>query len=271
MTNRLDASGYDTDKALHTHYLRSYERSFAKLQDKEVFLLELGVFKGGSLLLWRDYFQKGLIVGLDLNPVQLDDPSGRIRTYSGQQQDTSLLDRIAAETAPGGFDVIIDDCSHIGELTRISFWHLFDNHLKPGGLYVIEDWSTGYWDSWFDGVRFQPGRRNGFSPGLFRFRSLLARLYRSTLATRVPFAQEFVVGLKRIVNGRQFRSHDYGLVGFVKELVDECGMADITDPDLGRPPQRRSKFQEMRISPGQVFIVKASDVTAQGQVSVEYV
>src|SRR5438309_8699047 len=55
----------------------------------------------------------------------------------------------SGETAPEGFDVIIDDCSHIGELTRISFWHLFEHHLKPGGLYVIEDWSTGYWDSWF--------------------------------------------------------------------------------------------------------------------------
>ncbi|MGI9067165.1 MAG: class I SAM-dependent methyltransferase [Pyrinomonadaceae bacterium] len=264
MTNRLDASSYDTDKALHAHYLRSYEQYFGKLQDREVRLLELGVYKGGSLLLWRDYFQKGLIVGLDLNPIQLADPSGRIRTYAGQQQDTSLLDRIGAETAPGGFDVIIDDCSHIGELTRISFWHLFDNHLKPGGLYVIEDWSTGYWDSWFDGVSFQPRQENGFSPGLFRFRSLMARVYRSSLATRVPLAQKLVVGLKRVINGRQFRSHDYGLVGFIKELVDECGMADITRPDLGKPPQRRSKFQEMRISPGQVFIIKASEVTVRG-------
>lgn len=258
MTNRLDASSYDTDKALHTHYLRRYEEYFDKLQDREVRLLELGVYKGGSLLLWRDYFQKGLIVGLDLNLVQLDDPSGRIRIYSGQQQDTRLLDRIGAETAPGGFDVIIDDCSHIGELTRISFWHLFENHLKPGGLYVIEDWSTGYWDSWFDGVSFQPRRENGFNPTLFGLRTLMSRLYQSTLATRVPLAQKFVVGLKRVLNGRQFRSHDYGLVGFIKELVDECGMADITRPDLGKPPQRRSKFQEMRISPGQVFIIKAS-------------
>jgi len=129
----LDASSYDTDKALHTHYLRNYEEYFAKLQDREVRLLELGVYKGGSLLLWRDYFPKGLIVGLDLNPIQLEDPSGRIRTYSGEQQDTSLLDRIGAETAPDGFDVIIDDCSHIGELTRISFWHLFDNTLSPAG------------------------------------------------------------------------------------------------------------------------------------------
>jgi hypothetical protein len=62
---------------------------------------------------------------------------------------------------------------------------------------------------------------------------------------------------KRLINRRQFRSHNYGLVGFVKELVDECGMADITREDRGTPPYRPSKFKEMRVLPGQVFIVKA--------------
>jgi spermidine synthase len=52
---------------------------------------------------------------------------------------------VARKTAPEGFDIIIDDASHFGDLTKIAFWHLFDNHLKPSGLYVIEDWGTGYW------------------------------------------------------------------------------------------------------------------------------
>jgi hypothetical protein len=50
---------------------------------------------------------------------------------------------IADNVAPEGFDIIIDDASHIGELTKTAFWHLFDNHLKPNGLYAIEDWGTG--------------------------------------------------------------------------------------------------------------------------------
>jgi SAM-dependent methyltransferase len=248
----LDASRYDTDKAQHTHYLRKYEEYFSPLAGLEIRLLELGVYKGGSLLLWRDYFERGLIVGLDLQPIKLDDPSGRIRIYEGMQQDRDLLDRIARETAPEGFDVIIDDCSHIGELTRISFWHLFDNHLKPGGIYVIEDWSTGYWDSFFDGVRFSYEPKLGFSPALFRLRSSLAHLQRSA-----PWLNRILRPAKRLFNNRQFRSHDYGLVGFVKELVDECGRADITRTDRGTPPYRPSKFKEMKISAGQVFIVKA--------------
>ena len=57
--------------------------------------------------------------------------------------------------APGGFDIIIDDASHIGELTKTTFWHLFDHHLKPGGLYAIEDWGTGYLDDFSDGKKIQ--------------------------------------------------------------------------------------------------------------------
>ena len=42
---------------------------------------------------------------------------------------------VARKTAPEGFDIIIDDASHFGDLTKIAFWHLFDNHLKPSELY----------------------------------------------------------------------------------------------------------------------------------------
>ena len=253
----IEAAGYDTDKAVHTHYLRNYEQYFAPLLARDVRLLELGVYHGGSLLMWRDYFERGLIVGLDIEPVEIDDPTGRIRVYRGEQQDTELLDRIARETAPEGFDVIIDDCSHVGELTRISFWHLFDNHLKPGGLYVIEDWSTGYWNSWTDGVGFSPQPRRKFNRTFFRLRAGLTRLYNSPLARRFSPPRKVVALAKRVAWGRQYRSHDYGLVGFVKELVDECGMADVTREDRGTPPFRPSKFEEMRISAGHVFIIKA--------------
>jgi hypothetical protein len=43
--------------------------------------------------------------------------------------------------------------------TKVAFWHLFDNHLKPSGLYVIEDWVTGYCDDWSDGRKFRARSR----------------------------------------------------------------------------------------------------------------
>ena len=252
----LDATNYDTDKKILTHYLRNYEGYFAQLANQEVRLLELGIYNGGSLRLWRDYFEKGLIVGLDINPVTLNDAGERIRTYQGAQQDTTLLDRVAAETAPGGFDVIIDDCSHIGVLSRVSFWHLFDHHLKSGGLYVIEDWGTGYWESWVDGVRYQP-YPTGYHHGLYRLTRAIARAQQNSFLKRVPFASALMARSKAFVLKRQHYSHDFGMVAFVKELIDECGMADITHPQFGISPMRVSKFKEMRITHSQSFIVKA--------------
>jgi len=257
---RLEGAGYDTDK-LSVDHLRNYETYFAPLVDKEVKLLELGVLKGGSLLMWRDFFEKGTIVGLDLNPLSLEDQTGRIRVYQGFQDDTALLDRIARENAPEGFDVIIDDCSHIGEPTRISFWRLFRNHLKPGGIYAIEDWGTGYWDSWPDGKRYSPARH----PSLYyRLASALARLMSGARGEGLGarWARELRrVGFQWIRFGcrprQRFRSHDYGMVGFVKQLIDEAGMGDITDPKLGRGAHRPSLFRSIHVSHGHAIIVKS--------------
>src|SRR5437868_153029 len=245
------AARYDTDKAAHTHYLRNYEEYFGGLRDKEVRLLELGIRNGGSLLLWRDYFERGIVVGLDIEPAKINDPTGRIRTYRGAQQDTELLDRLARENAPEGFDIVIDDCSHIGALARASFWHLFDNHLKSGGVYVIEDWGTGYWEGWVDGVGYR-ARTPRLSPPLYRLTRAAARLRRSR-AGRLPLAGRIISGLQAAVVGAQYHSHDFGMVGFVKELVDELGVADITHPQFGSGPQRPSKFREMRMSPSHLF------------------
>ena len=98
MNRNILNGSYDTDK-LSLNYLDSYDQFFAPLLDRDIRMLELGIFKGGSMLLWRDYFKKGVIAGLDLEPPSIEDPTGRIRTYRGSQADTSLLDRIAAETA----------------------------------------------------------------------------------------------------------------------------------------------------------------------------
>ncbi len=55
----------------------------------------------------------------------------------------------------------------------------------------------------------------------------------------------------------RYLSHDYGMVGFLKELVDECGMQDITHPLKVLPPQRPSYFELMQISFGLAMIMKS--------------
>jgi hypothetical protein len=257
----LEADKFGADKG--RIYLRNYEEYFQDYAEKHVNLLELGVNRGGSLLLWQDYFAKGNIVGLDLNPCKLEGASDRIHIYQGSQTDLRLLDKIRNETAPSGFDIIIDDASHLGELTKISFWHLFDNHLKAGGLYVIEDWRTGYWSSYGDGAPYVTP-----SGG----KSLIERLYnssrRSLLLNRI--IRNVLRVLFRYSGGAIFPSHHFGMVGVVKQLVDELGMDAIGVCELGKSSitellankpcaPRFPKFRDMKFTPGQVFITKATD------------
>ncbi|HXX62195.1 MAG TPA: class I SAM-dependent methyltransferase [Bacteroidota bacterium] len=255
MSKVIDPRRYHTDKPTFDSYFRNYERIFAPLVAKPIRLLELGVNRGGSLELWRDYFSKGTVCGIDIDPVQINDRSGRIRVYQGFQQDTKLLDRVRAESAPDGFDIIIDDCSHIGEFTALSFWHLFDHHLKAGGIFVIEDWGTGYMRGWPDGAPYRPKRvapsiRSRFRPAL---ESLLTRP-----DLKAHLVRKFLTAaLNRMVRTR-FPSHQHGLVGFVKQLVDEVALPDITYPTWGTPPARESPFAGMQVYHGQVFIFKAA-------------
>ena len=257
MGKSINPLPYNTDKPSFDVYFRNYERLFGPLAGKRIHLLELGISQGGSLELWRDYFRHGTIAGIDISPVRLDDPTGRIHVYRGLQQDTALLDRVRSETAPEGFDIIIDDCSHIGEFTAVSFWHLFDRHLKPGGLYVIEDWGTGYMRGTPDGRAYAP-------PGpVTSFRSRLRPFVEKVVAlpsvVRRPSLKRVVHAVMNRLVRTRFRSHMYGLVGFVKQLVDEAGMDDITHPAWGTPPARASKFSYIQVSHGQVFIAKAGE------------
>ena len=257
MGKRINPLPYNTDKPSFDVYFRNYERLFGPLAGRKIHLLELGISQGGSLELWRDYFRRGTIAGIDISPVRLDDPTGRIHVYQGLQQDTALLDRVRRETAPDGFDIIIDDCSHIGEFTALSFWHLFDRHLKPGGLYVIEDWGTGYMRGTPDGKAYVPPR--AVTSLRSRLRPVVETLVARPSIARRPVLRRVVRAVMNRLVRMKFRSHMHGLVGFVKQLVDEAGMDDITHPAWGTPPPRESKFRYIQISHGQVFIAKAGE------------
>jgi hypothetical protein len=230
-SQQLDLNAYDTDK-IRLRYIEVYDPILIPWIDKEIKLLEVGVHKGGSLRLWRDYFPHGTIIGIDRNLPQHFEPGERIQVFEGSQANKAFLSKVANEIALEGFDIIIDDASHIGELTRTTFWHLFDQHLKPGGVYAIEDWGTGYLDDFHDGKKFDP------KPSILgRLQSVLSRRLCRRMKTPVP-------------------CHSYGMVGFIKELVDEQGAASIA---MGhKAGSRRSKFKNVLITPGVVFVTKSA-------------
>ncbi len=240
-SNQLELSKYKTDK-IESEYLEVYDRIFDGWVDKELSILELGIRDGGSLELWRDYFPKATVTGIDIKLPALQNVGPRIKMFEGSQANVEFLKDVAASSPGAQYDIVIDDASHVGELTKRSFWYLFDNHLRAGGIYVIEDWGTGYWSDWPDGRKPAEHRIVRLFPDLW------ARLlFRFNVLRMIPFKA-------------RMRSHQHGMVGFIKELVDEQGASDVSKGSMGGKALRRSRFEKIIITPHIVFVHKQRSI-----------
>jgi hypothetical protein len=128
---------FATDKVRHG-YFRAYQQ-IAAAAGPAGRVCEVGVWRGGSLKLWQALFPEGLVAGVDVDRFAAW-PSGTV-AICAEQDDPTLPDQLRA-VSPEGWDLIVDDASHDGKLTRATFdllWPL----IRPGGHYVVEDWSKG--------------------------------------------------------------------------------------------------------------------------------
>jgi hypothetical protein len=131
------------------HYLPVYESIIDR--SRPIRMLEIGVFHGGSLRMWREYLHpQSVIVGIDidLNCKEFQDPENNVHVRIGGQQDTTFLQEVNNEFGP--FDVILDDGSHMTSHMVASFRSLFGSALAEPGAYIVEDVHTNYWKSYRD-------------------------------------------------------------------------------------------------------------------------
>lgn len=128
----------------HSHFFQIYEAHFSHLQDEEITLLEIGVFNGGSLYMWRNYFPKAKIIGIDIDPYckRWESIEDNIFIEIGDQVNSLFLENIAKKY--GKFNIIIDDGGHENHQIISSFYNLFP-HLAHMGIYVVEDTYHAYW------------------------------------------------------------------------------------------------------------------------------
>jgi len=146
-----------TDKNTYHRYTQHYARHLALYRRKRVKLLEIGIggfneatgysdpaLGGGSLRMWRTYFPKGRIFGIDIHDKSPHDER-RVKTFKGSQADTAFLATVI--DAIGRPDIVIDDGSHRCEHIIASFEFLFPR-MSERGVYAIEDVQTSYWASY---------------------------------------------------------------------------------------------------------------------------
>jgi hypothetical protein len=146
---------FSTDKWGSHWYTQHYQRYFEPLKRKRLNVLEIGIggyrdaaAGGGSLRMWKAYFRRSRIVGIDVYDKSRFRES-RIDIRQCNQTDAEGLGRLSEEY--GGFDIVVDDGSHINEHVIKTFNILFPL-LRPNGIYAIEDLQTAYWPGWGGGI-----------------------------------------------------------------------------------------------------------------------
>lgn len=175
---------------VYDRYLRPFRAGFPVSggQARPVRMLEIGVFGGGSLKLWRSYFgAEATIFGIDINPecAQYNGLDGQVRI--GSQADPDFLRQVVEEM--GGVDIVLDDGSHVMEHIRASFEVLFPL-LSTGGLYMVEDLHSAYWSSYGGGLK----HRNSFIEDIKCMIDDMHHWYHHG-APEMPVATDCVTGL----------------------------------------------------------------------------
>jgi len=128
---------HDCDKGLGAHnYSTLYHTLFKEMQHKEINIIEIGYNKHGiAVAPWRDYFTKANIYGADNHEVT--DPPAQTKVLLMDERFPVEIHKMFHNIGQK-MDVIIDDGIH----TFDGNWNLFIHavqHLKNGGLYIIED------------------------------------------------------------------------------------------------------------------------------------
>lgn len=119
------------------HYLDIYHQYLQKFIDQKVSIMEVGVYSGGSLTMWRNYLGEYCTVyGVDILEDCKKFENEYTKIFIGDQGDEELWKRIREEASC--IDILIDDGSHHSDDQIVTFEKTF-SFLSPGGVFICED------------------------------------------------------------------------------------------------------------------------------------
>ena len=150
--NTLTFKAFKKSKYLslkYINYFPIYDALLKKFRNKKIVFVEIGVFSGGSLFMWRNFFgKKAKIIGVDLNP-----DIKRFKKYGfeisvGDQSSDKFWEKFFKKY--GKVDVILDDGGHTNYQQIITVNNCIPN-IKDGGILITEDVHTSYIkDKWYN-------------------------------------------------------------------------------------------------------------------------
>lgn len=137
----------------YANYFPIYDNLLSKFINKKIIFVEIGVFSGGSLFMWRNFFgKKAKIIGIDLNPDIKRFSKYGFDILIGDQSSENFWKKFFKKY--GKVDVVLDDGGHTNYQQIITANSCVPN-IKNGGMLITEDVHTSYIkDKWYNPSKY---------------------------------------------------------------------------------------------------------------------
>ena len=187
----FEESEYHTIK--YRNYFPIYEKLFSKFVNKKITFVEIGVFSGGSLFMWRKYFGKDArIIGIDLNSDAKRFEKDGFEIFIGNQSDENFW-KVFFEKV-GDVDIILDDGGHTN-FQQIVTACCCAPHIKDNGILAVEDVFHSY------GVSY--GSKGFFNPSKYSFINFCKKIV-DDINYRFPGSKNFKFSLNEYIYSIEF-------------------------------------------------------------------
>ena len=124
------------------HYFEIYHRHLSKFIGRKVNVLEIGIYSGGSLDMWKDYFGPAChVYGVDIEEACKSYEDDSTTVFIGDQADRHFWKRFKKEVP--SVDVLIDDGGHQPHQQIVTLEEMLP-HINPGGVFICEDVHGAY-------------------------------------------------------------------------------------------------------------------------------
>ncbi len=137
------AFGTKTDKDTNHSYLETYENHLGRIKSSAKSVLEIGVEEGGSLLMWKRYFETAKITGVDIaTKAEQFCKDICVNLIVENAYNVEFVEKLRKHY--GSFDLIVDDGPHSLE-SMMFFLSNFSSLLTDDGILIVEDIQSIDW------------------------------------------------------------------------------------------------------------------------------